>query len=73
MNISLLCFAPLFIALDTLGVLPIFISLTNGLPLTQKHKVLQAVVPKIEFVVVSRCHKLHLGYRYGYLEKTSRG
>jgi hypothetical protein len=76
LKIFLLCFGPLSVALDALGVLPIFISFTDGLPLTQKHKVLQSVVPKIEFVVVSKvskCHKLHLGYRYGYLGKTSRG
>lgn len=40
MNIFLLCFVPLFVAVDALGVLPIFISLTEGLTPSQKRKVL---------------------------------
>jgi multiple antibiotic resistance protein len=40
MKIFLLCFVPLFVAVDALGVLPIFISLTDGLSLSQKRKVL---------------------------------
>jgi len=40
MNIFLLCFVPLFVAVDALGVLPIFISLTDNLTASQKRKVL---------------------------------
>jgi multiple antibiotic resistance protein len=40
MKIFLLCFVPLFVAVDALGVLPIFISLTDSLSPTQKRKVL---------------------------------
>jgi len=40
MKIFLLCFVPLFVAVDVPGVLPLFISLTDGLSLPQKRKVL---------------------------------
>jgi multiple antibiotic resistance protein len=40
MNIFLLCFVPLFVAVDALGVLPIFINLTDNLTPSQKRKVL---------------------------------
>ena len=40
MKIFLLCFVPLFVAVDALGVLPIFISLTDGFSLSQKRKAL---------------------------------
>jgi len=40
MKIFLLCFVPLFVAVDALGVLPIFISLTDSLSSAQKRKVL---------------------------------
>lgn len=40
MKIFLLCFVPLFVAVDALGVLPIFISLTDGLSHSQKRQVL---------------------------------
>jgi len=40
MKIFLLCFLPLFVAVDALGVLPIFISLTDGLLPLQKRRVL---------------------------------
>ncbi|KPK25176.1 MAG: hypothetical protein AMJ61_12740 [Desulfobacterales bacterium SG8_35_2] len=40
MNIFLLCFVPLFVAVDALGVLPIFINLIDNLTHSQKRKVL---------------------------------
>ena len=40
MKIFLLCFVPLFVAVDALGVLPIFISLTDGLSSSQRRRVL---------------------------------
>jgi len=40
MNIFLLCFVPLFVAVDAPGVLPIFINLTDSLTQSQKRKVL---------------------------------
>jgi len=40
MKIFLLCFIPLFVAVDIPGVLPLFISLTDGLSDQQKRKVL---------------------------------
>ena len=40
MKIFLLCFVPLFVAVDALGVLPIFISLTGSLSPAQKRRVL---------------------------------
>ena len=40
MKIFLLCFVPLFVAVDAPGILPIFISLTEGLSISQKRKVL---------------------------------
>ena len=40
MKIFLLCFVPLFVAVDALGVLPIFIGLTSGLTPPQKRRVL---------------------------------
>ena len=40
MKIFLLCFVPLFVAVDALGVLPIFIGLTDGLSQPQKRKIL---------------------------------
>ncbi|KPJ98025.1 MAG: hypothetical protein AMJ60_09705 [Desulfobacterales bacterium SG8_35] len=40
MKIFLLCFVPLFVAVDALGVLPIFIGLTDGLSPSQKRRVL---------------------------------
>jgi multiple antibiotic resistance protein len=40
MKFFLLCFVPLFVAVDALGVLPIFISLTDGLLPAQRRKVL---------------------------------
>jgi multiple antibiotic resistance protein len=40
MNTFLLCFLPLFVAVDALGVLPIFLSLTDGLSPSQKRRVL---------------------------------
>jgi len=40
MKIFLLCFVPLFVAVDALGVLPIFISLTDSLSPDQKRRVL---------------------------------
>ncbi|MBW2484289.1 MAG: MarC family protein [Deltaproteobacteria bacterium] len=39
MKVSLLCFVPLFVAVDALGVLPIFISLTDTLPSSQQRRV----------------------------------
>lgn len=40
MRTFFLCFVPLFVAVDIPGVLPLFISLTNGLSAQQKRKVL---------------------------------
>lgn len=40
MKTFLLCFVPLFVAVDALGVLPIFIGLTDGLSEPQKRKIL---------------------------------
>ena len=40
MKIFFLCFLPLFVAVDALGVLPIFIALTEGLSPSQKRRVL---------------------------------
>lgn len=40
MKIFLLCFVPLLVAVDALGVLPIFIGLTEGLTNSQQRKVL---------------------------------
>ena len=40
MQVFLLCFVPLFVAVDALGVLPIFISLTGGLTPSQQRRVL---------------------------------
>ena len=40
MKIFFLCFLPLFVAVDALGVLPIFIGLTEGLSPSQKRRVL---------------------------------
>jgi multiple antibiotic resistance protein len=40
MKIFLLCFVPLFVAVDAPGVLPIFISLTDSLTQSQQRKVL---------------------------------
>jgi multiple antibiotic resistance protein len=40
MKVFLLCFVPFFVAVDALGVLPIFISMTDGLTPTQHRKVL---------------------------------
>ena len=40
MKVFLLCFVPLFVAVDALGVLPIFINLTDGLRFQQRRKVL---------------------------------
>ena len=40
MQIFLLCFVPLFVAVDALGVLPIYMSLTEGLTPVQTRKVL---------------------------------
>ena len=40
MKIFLLCFVPLFVAVDALGVLPIYISLIDGLSPAQNRKVL---------------------------------
>ena len=39
MKVSLLCFVPLFVAVDALGVLPIFISLTDTLTPSQQRRV----------------------------------
>jgi multiple antibiotic resistance protein len=40
MKMFLLCFVPLFVAVDALGVLPILINLTDGLTSSQQRKVL---------------------------------
>ena len=40
MKVFFLCFIPLLVAVDALGVLPIFISLTEGLTTSQQRKVL---------------------------------
>lgn len=40
MKVFLLCFVPLFVAVDALGVLPIFISLTDTLTPSQQRRVL---------------------------------
>jgi len=57
MKVFLLCFVPFFVAVDALGVLPIFISLTEGLNPSQRHKVLlqslvTASVVALAFLVV---------------------
>ena len=39
MKVFLLCFVPLFVAVDALGILPIFISLTDTLPPSQQRRV----------------------------------
>lgn len=40
-----LCFVPLFVAVDAVGVLPLFLSLTEGMQKTQRHAViLQSVI-----------------------------
>ena len=57
MKVFLLCFVPLFVAVDALGVLPIFISLTDSLTPQQKRKVLiqsllTASVVALVFLVV---------------------
>jgi multiple antibiotic resistance protein len=40
MRIFILCFVPLFVAVDALGVLPLFIGLTDGLPSAQQRRVI---------------------------------
>lgn len=40
MAIFILCFVPLFVAVDALGVLPLFIALTGGLPPSQQRRVI---------------------------------
>lgn len=40
MKVFLLCFVPLLVAVDALGVLPIFISLTEGFTFSQQRRVL---------------------------------
>jgi multiple antibiotic resistance protein len=57
MKMFLLCFVPLFVAVDALGVLPIFISLTDRLTPSQKRKILiqsllTASVVALTFLVV---------------------
>jgi multiple antibiotic resistance protein len=57
MKIFLLCFVPLFVAVDALGVLPIFITLTDGLSLPQQRRVLiqsliTATVVAMVFLVI---------------------
>ena len=45
MTIFILCFVPLFVAVDALGVLPLFIGLTGGLtPSQQRRVIIQSLV-----------------------------
>lgn len=49
----LLCFIPVFVAVDALGVLPIFISLTEGMGKKQKKKIImQSVVTAFSLAIV---------------------
>lgn len=44
MKVFLLCFIPLFIAIDPLGVMPIFLGLTRGMTREQRERVLMQSV-----------------------------
>ena len=55
----LLSFIPLFVAVDAIGVLPIFVSLTEGLEQKERYKIiLQSMItasgPAIGFVLVGK-------------------
>jgi multiple antibiotic resistance protein len=39
-----LCFVPLFVAVDAIGVLPIFISLTDGIEKKQRFKIVSSSI-----------------------------
>ena len=46
-----LCFVPLFVAVDAFGILPLFISLTEGSGATVRRRIiLQSVLTAIEMV-----------------------
>ncbi len=45
MNEFLLCFVPLFVAVDAIGILPLFLSLTEGTDKKQLNRIIvQAVI-----------------------------
>lgn len=48
-----LCFVPLFVAVDAIGILPIFLALTSGLSPAQRHKVVRQSVATAAFVGIS--------------------
>lgn len=59
MNNFWLCFVPLFIAVDAVGVLPMFMSLTEGLNPEQKKKIvfqsaLTAMIVALTFLAIGK-------------------
>jgi len=59
MRLFLLCFIPLFVAVDTPGNLPIFLGLTEGLPSSERKKVIwqacwTALVVSIIFLLLGK-------------------
>jgi multiple antibiotic resistance protein len=53
MKIFLLCFLPFFIAVDAIGVLPIYIGLTDGLSIEHKKKIIVQSLITASIVAVS--------------------
>ena len=61
-----LAFVPIFVAVDALGMLPVFMSLTHGMPKGQREKLIRhstttALLVAISFLLVGRLVLLWLG------------
>ena len=66
----LLSFIPLFVAVDAIGVLPIFVSLTDGLDKQQKNKIIvqsmvTAFLLAVSFILVGKLVFKLLGISIG--------
>ena len=51
MKVFLLCFVPFFIAVDAIGVLPIYLGLTDGLSSTRKKKIIIQSIVAVAFLL----------------------
>jgi multiple antibiotic resistance protein len=59
MNEFLLCFVPLFVAVDAIGVLPLFLSLTEGIKKEKVNKIIfqstvTAIIVALSFLVLGK-------------------
>ncbi|MDD2390230.1 MAG: MarC family protein [Desulfobacterales bacterium] len=53
MNDFWLCFVPIFIAVDPIGVIPMFLALTEGIPIHKVHRIIwQSVLTSVAVAIV---------------------